>query len=234
MRDVLAQMGAINALLELQVPDGSDAARWAPAPRAGATWVDLGSGDGASLRMLALRHPDVHFVGVDLCTSVTVDRGVDRRAIPNVVRVELPVGSAAELHRATVAALSSKRAHAVSLLFPIHAKQAGDSGAVELAVCHQLRTALALLAPGGEGILVTEDAIALRESLRVLRADSRCTDACVLPGPLSAEALRGIGIEPYAPTLAEVVPLEAAEADHPVGPLQWGFVASFVRGPVMA
>ena len=195
------------------IGQGASLGRWNALT--GNTWVDLGCGEGASVAALARTRPAVDFVGVDI--------GPEPADWPSTARfVGLAEGDAAALHHQTAGLLSE--ASVVSLLYPIHREQSG-----ELAVVHQVRTALQILEPGGQGVLVSEDPVAVRAAVDALVRDPRCGAVDVLDGCWSRDQLHALGIQPYRPTWSELTPSPAAVADQPAGSLDWGLVVFFVR-----
>jgi len=196
------------------IDHGLSLARWNTL--SGSTWVDLGCGDGASVASLAEARPQTAFVGVDL-----LDRSPQLPSKGRYVRLE--DGTASELQAQTLEAVPQAAA-VVSLLFPIHLEQEG-----ELAVVHQVRTALGLLDVGGQGVLISEDPIAVRAAAETLATDSRCDAVDVLDGCWSAAQLHALGITPYRPTWSELTPSPPEVAQLPAGALSWGLVVFFVR-----
>ena len=177
----------------------------------GGTWIDLGCGDGASLAGLAERFADARFVGVDF-------EGV----APTVNLVALPrEPDPARLSALTIERLGRSTAEAVTLLYPLHAPLTPVSGERRLAHTWQLDTALALLSPGGRGLLVTEDPVAWGVALGHLRGTSTAEVVSPLPLLVGRRQLRDHGILPYAPS--------ARDVGRPTPRFTWGLALFFSR-----
>ena len=119
-------------------------------PPPGSTWIDLGCGAGATMAALAQRYPDATFVGVEIDGADAPETAIRLPREPDP----------AKLSALTVAEVGAGSASRVSLLYPLHRRLEDHTGRRGLAHQWQLDTALALLEPGGRGILITEDPVA--------------------------------------------------------------------------
>lgn len=221
---LLAQTGPLAHVLGLAVPPGGAApAALTEALPPGSLAVDLGTGDGTTLAGLASRHSDTRWVGIDL-----VGAPPEHPLPDNALRLLVAAGSPEDIAAAVLETVPAGTAALVTLCYPAHRKVRGADGPV-LAHLPQLDTALQLLAPGGRGVLITEDPIALRTALAHLRAHPLARSVAPWAGPLPAAALSAAGVTPYTPTLAELGPVPASLADRNLGPFRWGLGLDFGR-----
>jgi len=215
----MGQAGALAHALGVTVGPGTPRL---PAPGPGDAWVDLGCGAGQTLEALAVRHAGVRFVGLDL-EGVPVGTGGNGRR-----HVRVPGGDAAAIAAATLDALGPGTCDVVSLCYPSHRRVRTAAGP-RLAHRVQLDTALALLRPGGRGVLITEDPIALRTALAHLgeAADAGAVEAW--PALVPSPTLREAGVVPYEPRLGELAPLPRGLDGRSLGPFRWGMGVGFRR-----
>ncbi len=224
-------------------------------------WVDLGSGDGRSLARLAANSAASELVGTDVTWSYTVMaanfRGEAIRGLPprtrylvfgpgggpDGTRCEYVQITGGEFRFADVLAETMRRtlgprsASVVTLLFPLHMPQPTRAGPARSAAEVLLETAVALLADGGVGLVVTENREVLRQLGLLLLAHRRVVTIEYTTRPLSSAQLRAMGIEPYTPSAAELdATLGArftartashAESFQAVAPFAWGFPLLF-------
>ncbi len=215
-------------------------------------WVDLGSGDGESLRNMALRNPSGRFLGVEVASSTQAARAAELTTAATMLPCNvtyLMLGSHARASEhvvvralsdadlrlpdriadATVAAVGRDAATIVTLLYPLHNQQRDGTGRVRLAVEHQLESAVAMLRPGGMGVLVTEDIVALQRCAALLVEDSRVSSVCVVKEAVRAEQLLEMGITPFRPSWRDIVHAPVPSTHDGLRPFWWGLVLFFWR-----
>jgi hypothetical protein len=184
----------------------------------GETWVDIGSGNGATLSRIAKRDPEGRIVGIELANSAPLKKEEQEgwrhlSELPPNVRFlvlgtpEFPYGEGLpirypryrslpkRIHLSTLDAVGRGQASVVSLLFPYNEPSREDPDPLR----YLLLTAIHLLKEGGgTGFMVTESLAALHRTIDFLKGRFfRVSSAVYSTEPLSEKTLRSMEIEPY-------------------------------------